>query len=123
MDKTSEIATRYVDLCREGRNEEALANLFSDDAVSVEAVAMPGMAQEARGKAAIKGKGEWWFANHEIHSASVTGPWPHGDRFIVGFRFDVTNKPSGRRIQMEEAGLFTVKDGKIVREEFFYPAG
>ena len=100
-----------------------MANLYSDDAVSVEAVAMPGMAQEARGKVAIKGKGEWWFANHEIHSASVTGPWPHGDRFIVGFQFDVTNKPSGQRIQMDEAGLFTVKDGKIVREEFFYPAG
>jgi ketosteroid isomerase-like protein len=30
-------------------------------------------------------------------------------------------KPSGQRMQMNEMGLFTVKDGKIVREEFFYP--
>ncbi len=121
-DQTTEVANKYVSLCRAGRNAEALKTLFADDAVSVEAMAMPEMPQEARGIAAIKAKGEWWSNNHEIHSASVWGPWPHGDRFIVGFRFDVTNKPSGKRMQMEEAALFTLRDGKIIREEFFYPA-
>ncbi|MEO8310469.1 MAG: nuclear transport factor 2 family protein [Caldimonas sp.] len=122
MDKTTDVANKYVSLCRAGKNEEALKSLFADDAVSVEAMAMPEMPQEARGLAAIKAKGEWWSNNHEVHSASVWGPWPHGDRFIVGFRFDVTNKPSGKRMQMEEAALFTLRDGKIIREEFFYPA-
>ena len=121
-DMTAEVANKYVSLCQAGKNEEALKTLFADDAVSVEAAAMPGMPQEARGIAAIKAKGEWWSNNHEIHSASVWGPWPHGDRFIVGFRFDVTNKPSGKRMQMEEAALLTVRDGKIAREEFFSPA-
>jgi ketosteroid isomerase-like protein len=121
-DQTMEIANMYVDLCRAGKHEDAL-KLFADDAVSVEAMTMPEMPQEARGLAAIRAKGQWWANNHEVHSAAAWGPWPHGDRFIVGFRFDVTNKPSGKRMQMEEAGLFTVRDGKIVREEFFYPAG
>ncbi|MEO5845037.1 MAG: nuclear transport factor 2 family protein [Caldimonas sp.] len=121
-DKTTEVANKYVTLCRAGKNEEALETLYADDAVSVEAMAMPEMPQEARGIAAIRAKGEWWSNNHEIHSASVWGPWPNGDRFIVGFRFDVTNKRSGKRMQMEEAALFTLRDGKIVREEFFYPA-
>jgi ketosteroid isomerase-like protein len=120
-DQTTEVANKYVSLCRAGKNEEALKTLFADDAVSVEAMAMPEMPQEARGIAAIKAKGEWWSNNHEVHSASVWGPWPNGDRFIVGFRFDVTNKPSGKRMQMEEAALFTLRDGKIIREEFFYP--
>jgi len=53
----------------------------------------------------------------------VAGPWPHDDRFIVGFRFDVTMKANGHRFTMEEMALYTVKDGKIVREEFFYDAG
>jgi hypothetical protein len=57
---------------------------------------------------------------HEVHSANVTGPWPHGDRFIVGFQYDVTNKPSGKRMKLDEVGLYTVSKGKIVREEFFY---
>jgi ketosteroid isomerase-like protein len=117
---TAEIANKLVALCREGKNMEALNTLYAADAVSVEAVAMPGMQQEAKGLDAIKGKGEWWVANHEVHSAAATGPWPHGDRFIVGFQYDVTNKPSGQRIQMDETALYTVKNGKIVREEFFY---
>lgn len=120
---TQDIANKLVDLCRQGKNEEALSTLYAEDAVSVEAVAMPGAPQEAKGLAAIRAKGEWWFTNHEIHSASVTGPWPHGNRFIVGFQFDVTNKPSGRRMKMDEVGLYTIENGKIVREEFFYVVG
>jgi ketosteroid isomerase-like protein len=112
-----------VELCRQGKNMEALETLFSDDVVSVEAVAMQGMEREAKGLAAVKAKGEWWVENHEVHSANVTGPWPHDDRFIVGFEYDVTNKPSGQRMQMNETGLYTVSNGKIVREEFFYDMG
>lgn len=118
--KTIEIANKLADLCRQGKNLEALDTLFAEDVVSVEAAVPPEMEREAKGLAAVKAKNEWWLANHEIHSASITGPWPHDDKFIVGFQFDVTNKPSGTRMKMEEAALYTVKDGKIVREEFFY---
>ena len=120
---TMEIAKKLVELCKQGKNMEALDTLFAQDVVSVEAVAMPGAQQEAKGLAAVKGKGAWWLANHEIHSASVTGPWPHGDRFVVGFQYDVTNKPSGKRMKMNEVGLYTIRNGKIAREEFFYDAG
>jgi len=120
---TMEIAKKLAELCRQGKNMEALDTLFAQDVVSVEAAAMPGMQREAKGLAAVKGKGEWWLANHEVHSASVTGPWPHDDRFVVGFQYDVTNKPSGTRMKMDEVGLYTVRNGKIVREEFFYDAG
>ena len=119
---TMDIANKLVDLCQQGKNDEAKA-LYADSAVSVEAVAMPGAQQEAKGLAAIKAKGDWWRDNHEIHSASVTGPWPHGNRFVVGFQYDVTNKPSGQRMKMDEVGLFTVENGKIVREEYFYAGG
>jgi len=53
--------------------------------------------------------------------------YPHGDQFIVCFKYDVTchldGPMKGQRMQMEEAGLYTVKDGKIVREQFFYAMG
>jgi len=51
----------------------------------------------------------------------VFGPYPNDDRFAVRFLYDITNKPSGKRLTMDEVALFSVKDGKIVREEFFYP--
>lgn len=120
---TMAIAQKLVELCRQGKNTEAINTLYADDVVSVEAGAPPGMDRTSKGIAAVRGKGEWWAANHETHSAAVTGPWPHDDRFIVGFSYEVTNKPSGNRFKMDEVGLFTVANGKIVREEFFYHMG
>ncbi len=119
----NEIANRYVSLCKEGQFHKCLEELFSKDAVSVEAWAPPGQDTTASGLDAIRKKGEWWYQNHEIHRSEVTGPYPNGDRFGVRFVFEVTNKPSGKRMTMDELGLFTVKDGKIVREEFFYQGG
>ena len=117
---TFQIAKKYVELCKTHQNHVALETLFSPDVVSVEAAAMPGSPAEVRGVKAVAEKGKQWMANHEVHSAKVEGPWPHGNRFVVRFSYDVTNKPSGRRFQMEEAALFTVDNDKIVREEFFY---
>ncbi len=120
---TMEIAKQLVALCRQGKNQEALDTLYAQDAVSVEAAMPPGMDREAKGLAAVKAKNQWWEDNNEVHSVSITGPWPHDDRFVVGFQIDVTNKPSGQRMQMDEVGLYHVKGGKIVREEFFYDMG
>jgi hypothetical protein len=118
---TFEIAKKYVELCSKHQGHVAIETLFSPDVVSVEAAAMPGLPAEVKGVKALAEKSKQWVANHEIHSAKVEGPWPHGNRFVVRFSYDVTNKPSGKRFQMEEAALFTVENGKIVREEFFYP--
>jgi ketosteroid isomerase-like protein len=118
-----EIANKYVALCKEGRNEEALDTLFSKDAVSVEAGGPPGMDRTSKGVEAIRGKGKWWIDNHTVHKAEVYGPYPHDDRFAVRFVYDITVKASGQRITMDEIGLFTVENGKITREEFFYQGG
>ena len=120
---TKDIANKLVELCKQGKNEEAVNTLFAADAISVEASAPPGGSAESKGIAAIKAKGEWWMNNHEIHSASIRGPWPHDDRFVVGYTYDVTNKPSGKRMTLDEVGLYTVTNGKIVKEEFFYDMG
>lgn len=46
---------------------------------------------------------------------------PHGDdRFAVIFDISVKHKESGEVSDMKEVALYTVGDGKIVREEFFY---
>jgi ketosteroid isomerase-like protein len=120
---TKDVGEKLVALCNEGRNMEAIETLYSPDIVSVEAMGMPDMPAEMSGIAAIKGKNEWWYANHEVHSGAVDGPYPHRDRFAVKFQYDVTAKSGpmqGQRFTMQEVGLYTVKDGKIVKEEFFY---
>jgi hypothetical protein len=120
---TQEIGNKLVALCKQGKNQEVKETLYARDIVSVEAAAPPGASAELRGIDAVLAKGKAWADNHTVHDAVVVGPYPHGVRFIVRFKYDITNKPSNKRLQLDEAALFTVKDGKIVREEFFYVAG
>ncbi len=120
---TNEIGKKYVALCKEHKNSEILDTMFSDDAVSVEAGAPPGKDPAVSGLEAIRGKSKWWTDNHTVHSAEVSGPYPNGNRFAVRFVYDVTFKPESKRFTMDEVGLFTVENDKIVREEFFYAMG
>lgn len=121
---TMEIGKKLVELCQQGKNMEAVETLYSPDIVSVEAGGgSPTMPAKMQGLAAIRGKSQWWYDNHEVHGGKTEGPWPHGDRFIVRFTYDVTPKSgpmAGKRFVMDEAALYTVKDGKITQEEFFY---
>lgn len=121
---TLDVGNQLVELCKQGNNLDAIEQLYADDIVSIEACAMPEMPQTQQGKDAIRSKNEWWLNNHEVHDCKVTGPLPNGDQFVVLFEIDITPKigPSaGRRMQMTEAALYTVKDGKITHEKFFYP--
>jgi hypothetical protein len=117
---TQEVAASIVKLCSEGKFEEATRTLYSPDIVSVEAGAPPGQSRESKGLQAVMAKGEWWTANHEVHSAKVEGPLIAGSHFAVVFKLDVTFKPESKRFQMEEVAVYKVADGKIVYEEFFY---
>lgn len=120
---TQEIGKRYVTLCQQGKGEVCLDELYAKNAVSVEAVAPPGMDRTTKGLDAIRAKSKGWQERHVVHRAEVTGPFPNENRFVVRFLFDVTEKPTGKRITMDEVGLFTIENGKIAREEFFYPTG
>lgn len=116
---TMEIGKELVALCKQGKNQEAIDRLYSPNIESVEPVAMPSMEQTQKGIAKIKGKNQWWVDNNKIHGIIVEGPFPHGDRFIVRFKYDVTSKRMGKRMTLDETGLYTVHNGKIVKEEFF----
>lgn len=123
MSDTLEVGKKLVELCRQGKNMEAIDSLYSDKIVSVEAGGPPGVSTRQEGLAAIKGKATWWEENHEVHNAEAEGPFPNGDRFVVRFKYDVTAKAgpmAGKRFIMDEAALYTVKDGKVIQEEFFY---
>ena len=115
---TEEVAKKLVELCGKGAYEEATKTLYDQDIVSVEPRAMGDMPAEARGFDAVCAKTKWWIENHEVHSAKASGPFVARDTFVVRFDIDVTDKNSGQRFQGSEVGIYKVKDGKVVREEF-----
>ena len=72
---TQEIANKLVaSSALKASSAEYRGTLYSDDIVSMEAGAPPGGSREAKGIAAIRGKGEWWATSHEIHGCTVQGP-------------------------------------------------
>ncbi|MGH9582259.1 MAG: SnoaL-like domain-containing protein [Bryobacteraceae bacterium] len=126
MSDTLSVGKKLVELCRQGKAAEAVETLYSPNIVSIEAQGGPSTPARQEGIAAVKNKAEWWEQNHEVHRAEAEGPWPHGDRFIVRFKYEVTAKSgpmAGKRMTVDEAALYTVRDGKIAQEEFFYDMG
>ena len=114
----TEIAKDFTELLKQGDHQGAAEKYNADDVVSLEA--MEGPMAIVHGKEAIKQKGEWWQANNEVHGGSIEGPYVNGDQFAVRFKFDITLKATGERVTMDEVGLYTVKNGKITEERFYY---
>ncbi len=115
-----QIAEDLVSMWRRGEFAESGEKYWAEDVVSVEPGGPPGMDPVSHGIDAVRGKGEWWSKNHDVHGATVTGPFVNGDQFVVGFEIDVTFKPEARRFTMTEQALYTLRDGKIAEERFFY---
>lgn len=115
---TKEIADDIVALAKAGDFDAIGQKYWADNVVSIEA--MDGPMARIEGKAGVQGKSDWWNSAHEVHGAETYGPFVNGDQFAVRWVMDVTQKESGQRIQMDEVALYTIKDGKIVEERFFY---
>jgi len=110
---TTEVAKKVVELVRKQAWYEALDQLYDKDIVSVEATA-----EEMRGKEEVRGKIDWWVNAMEVHSFKASAPFVANDRFVVQYDAQVTEKESKQQRQISEVGVYTVENGKIVREEF-----
>ena len=119
-----DIARRLVQLCREGKYEQAQDELYADSAVSIEMEGLPeGTLGNAHGLAAIREKGRRWRESIEsIHAAEMSDPLLAGNWFSVSSRVDATYKGMGR-MDLREIAVYRVREGKVVHEQFFYDLG
>jgi len=116
---TQEVANRLVELCQEGKFQQAVQELYSPDIVSVEAEGTPN--RIVKGLDAIAKKGEA-FENmvEKINSSAISDPIVAENFFSCTMKMNVQMKGVPVPVDMDEICLYTVNDGKIVREEFFY---
>jgi hypothetical protein len=109
-------AREFVDLCNKGKNFDIMRQMYAADAVSVEADG-----KETAGQGPIINKSEVWGSNNPVSREVVRGPFFNGpNQFAVHFTFDVTRKASGQKVTLEEVAVYTVKNDKVTREQFFY---
>jgi hypothetical protein len=119
---TQEIATRYRELMNERKFIEVQENLYHEDVVCQEPdkAASMGFTIITNGREAVKAKGIARRATIEIsHSYTCSEPIVAGEFFSVALKQDVTFKGKPR-MTLEEIGVFQVRDGKVVKEQFFY---
>ena len=116
---TAAVANRFNELATQGQWDQIQNELFSDDAVSIEPDNSPGL-KSVKGLSAIREKGKQ-FENmvEEMHGGYSNQPQIAGNHFAVAMGMDVTYKGQGR-MKMDEIAVYEVKDGKIVKEQFFY---
>lgn len=115
---TQEIANRLVELCRQEKHPQAQEELYHSDIISIEDEKSG--APITRGMDNIRKKTIAWEENVvDIHSAYVSAPIVTGNYFVVSMENDITFKDIGRT-QIKELCVYEVKEGKIVKEQFFY---
>jgi hypothetical protein len=115
---TKEIADRLVTLCGQGNIMEAQLELYSAEIESIEPAHAP--VRSAKGIEEVTKKGKAFADMIEAHhGGKISKPIVEGNFFSIGWQMDVTMKGKGR-VNMEEICVYQVKDGKIVREEFFF---
>lgn len=116
---TQDVANRFHQLAQTGQWDQIQNELFADDAVSIEPEHSQGM-KSVKGKDAIRQKGKQFEEMvEEMHGGYSNAPQVAGNHFAVVMGMDVTMKGQPR-MKMDEIAVYQVRDGKIVKEQFFY---
>jgi len=116
---TQEVANRFNELAQTGQWDQIQNELFADDAVSIEPENSPGL-KTVSGIEAIRQKArEFNEVVEEMHGGYSGQPVIGGNHFALAMGLDATMKGQGR-VKMDEIAVYQVRDGKIVKEQFFY---
>jgi hypothetical protein len=83
-------------------------------------VSIEGSGQAWTGYKGVDAKCKAWVSENKIHGSKASGPFVGATGFSVVYDMDVENLKSGQRFAMREVGVYTVKNGKVIQEEFMY---
>ncbi len=116
---TKEVANRLVELCRTGNFEQAVQELYAEDIISIEPEGNPN--HIVKGVEAVKAKGiEFERKIEKINKSFISDPIVAENYFSCAMLMNVHMKNVPVPIDMDEICLYTVANGKIVQEQFFY---
>ena len=129
---TFAVARRLVELVRSGDRSSPYEDLYAPDVVSIEpefGLGVPWAKDESdrsvlgprvsEGIEAVLHKGDLWESAFETRRVEVEAPFVDGDKFAVVYTLDLAHRGTGETAEVRELALYTVREGRIVREEFF----
>ncbi|MBK8556782.1 MAG: nuclear transport factor 2 family protein [Lewinellaceae bacterium] len=118
---TAQIAQQLVEHMRQNQFPEAYANLFTPDFESIEPAGAP--FPIAIGVAGLKPRIDMTHARLKSFVSGYYGdPIVAGDYFSLAMGFEAVTVDD-EQVKFDEICVYEVKDGRIIREQFFYTPG
>lgn len=114
MPDIAQLDAALNDMIRQGKALEAFEKFYADDVVMME------NDEVFEGKEANRKREQEFFGRIvEVHSAGIGPTAVSGDTSFCEQHFDATYE-DGRRFMLEEVSVRTWRDGKIIKERFYY---
>lgn len=113
----AEIGGAVASMLRSGTKERDIWDAWWDDdrIISIE-----GDGSTWTGRKALESKMEAWEAENEVTSFDIKGPFVGATGFAMHYEVGLKNRKTGDAMNMTEVAVYTVENGKVVREEFMY---
>lgn len=121
MPAIDDVARDFTSMLRLGQFEAAGEKYWSDDVTSVEPVDLPGGTPAVvSGIKALRDKSNSWFGASRIDDLCIDGPFVTGNQFALFMDMVIVNRATGASQTFDEIALYTVRDGRITNERYFY---
>ena len=121
MAAIDDVARDFTAMLRLGQFEAAGERYWADAVISVEPADLPiGIPALVFGIDAARGKARFRFGEGRIDDLGIDGPFVTGDQFALFLDMLITNTANGAAQPFTEIAIFTVRDGRIIEERFFY---
>ncbi|VAW03693.1 hypothetical protein MNBD_ALPHA04-2180 [hydrothermal vent metagenome] len=121
MHSLVEIADDFTALIAAGKPQDAAEKYWATDIVCIEpddttehAPAIVTGFDEAHGKLTS------WLGHSAMEELSIDGPFITGNRFALFIDMLIKRRATGRCEPFSEIAIYTVRDGKIIEERYFY---
>lgn len=121
MTAIDDVARDFTDMLRQGQFVAARERFWAADVRSIDPHDLPGgIAAEVSGIEAARAKAAHWFGSRHIHDLSIDGPFVTGNQFALFLDMMIAGESNGADQPFTEIAIFTVHDGRISEERYFY---
>lgn len=113
---TESVARELIQMLKSERNIEAIRMLYDDKIDTVEA----DPTRSRKGKQTVLKSMQDFADSHDFKYTKIEGPIISGGSFALRLAFDAKNRSTGDSFSVDEIAVYTVLEGRIVREQFYY---
>ncbi len=121
MSTINDVAHDFTAMLRSGQFAAAGERYWADDVTSTEPIDLPGgIPAVVSGIAATRIKCGARFNAAQIDELSIDGPFVTGNQFALFIDMMIASHSDGRARPFTEIALYTVRNGRISEERYFY---